>query len=550
MVCLLLTALLTSCSSDSELDNTSAAADKVVTFGAHIGFAEDTITRAAQQPETKRIILSDGLLVDATLVDEGNMPGTRATTTYEPITTGTGMAFVCSGTTIVRKQNIAVSGGQITVMVPPTGTYTIYMYLNEDGNLSLTDATIPDNNVNNVTIGSRPVNSKDDYVSVPNISAGSTTLGSPITFTPLGSEVRVNMQAGVTPLTGFETTFSGVQANQSTNVNVATGTYNASSTSGADLTLKNDNSTNTINIYSNSLTSNGARFFSLNQSVPQTAVLTINSISGPDGGTAPTVKKTYTSANTMKFSHAYVNGHRYNLILRLATPITGSIDWHNGTSTGVWPALNGAPAYYEWDAKAPEPIGGAKPTQGSNSYYNYSAVPAAQNSCKYCPCDTECTWYKQAGTYWDNSRWYCPAGGLGVGSTVYAGGGWLKKSAKIQGFSNKIVAPGFADGFGAPKPTNGKPGISKLNATDANQQNPNDWFFLPGAYGTDGTTSTTVSIYSIGQMANYWCRNVTHNTMNPPYEHLFQISSSDVNLYLIPSSGGMCYNADCIWLVQ
>jgi hypothetical protein len=495
------------------------------------------------------------------------------------------MAFVCSGTTIVRKQNIAVSGGQITVMVPPTGTYTIYMYLNEDGNLSLTDATIPDNNVNNVTIGSRPVNSKDDYVSVPNISAASTTLGSPITFTPLGSEVRVTTNAGVTPITGFETTLTGIQSDKAINVHVADGTYTTSSSIGIGLLLSKDNGS-TGNIYAKSLTSTSIRFFSLNQTTDLPAVLTINSISGPDGINA-TKKNAYSSANTMTFTHTYIDKHRYNLILNLATPIYGYeglnsrgiasgvqpdiVGIPNGlgltpqySGTAAWPCPMGRRQCVEWDAKALYPSNAVAPSTTSASYYNQigqastqptnTANNKAQYSCKNCPTYNQVTWYLSAGVYWDDSRWYCPNGFWNAKTPtlkdviVHTGGGWLKKYARITGHNSNTPAGVNANNGLTRKATavngvyeyyskiiqSGKPGVDKLASTD---QNPNDWFFLP-VTGNIDNPSHAITPYG----AIYWTKTCGYDNL-----HAFTMGLYPTNAFLIENPR---VNGRALWHVE
>jgi hypothetical protein len=561
LFCLIAAGALTSCGNDTLVGDTPKANDKAVVLTIQKGYAEDSLTRSVQQPITKRIILADGLLVDATLVDEGNMPHTR-TTTFEPITQGTGMAFVCSGNTIVRKQDITVSDEEISVMVPGTGTYTVYLYLNEDSNLGLADATIPDNDVTHVTLANRTTGMKDDYAKVSDISASSDELESPVTFTPLGSELRLTVNAGVTPLTGFETTLNSIQSDQATNIYVANGACTISSTPGTALSLAKDNGSTG---YATSLTSNNVRFFSLNQTAQQTAVLTINSISGPDGGTAPTTKKTYTTANTMNFTTVYANGHRYNLILNLATPITGGIVYDaSGAATGVsgatWPVLNGVPDYFEWDAKAPYQRNGAAAPSTSLSYWHNGVTAAnpaspgtnvATFSSRLCPSYNQITWYMSAGIYWDKSRWYCPTG-FGNGSVkVYSGGCWLKKASKIPGFSNSApTAVGLTSennqGYNTNNMQTGKPGIVKLNSTDVGQQNPNEWYYLPAA--DDWRVLWTNTDSFTGSQCNYW--SSTPYSTNA-YSYMLRISNN-----LAPKVGLNIYHYSdrsdgwCNWTVQ
>jgi hypothetical protein len=554
VACLLSAGILTSCSSNELLESgTSEQTDKAVTFTAQKGFIEDEVTRANIQPQTQRVILSDGLLVDATLIDESNAnQATRTSkqtgTPTEAITTGTGVAFVCSGTTIVRKQNIAVSGGQISVMIPPAGTYDVYMYLCENTSLSLADANIPDDNINNVTFTSRPLGTLDDHAKVTGITVSSTTLGSPITFTPLGSQIKLTVNAGVTPLTGFSATLTNIQAAGTfSNVHVADGTYTVSGKGNA-ISFVNDcynvdadreypstysDATYAGARYADKLVSrNGYQAFAsrkpfVTNATQDTAVaiLTINSISGPDGTNANTTT-TYTTNNVMNFTNLYKDGHRYNLVLNLATPIygyeavgtdgvqlgsvnadvnstpclTGKITAQTPTftpqlsSAAKWPCPIGRPQFYRWDAEAYSPTTG---TSGIESTQNVGITDNASHSCKLCPTYNQATWLLSAGTYGDNGPWYCPNGFKDTREStknnikVQTGGRWFKKMNLISGYYGTTPAK-----IGSTVITNlsqvaniaSKPGVAKLSSTVTN---PNEWFFLPapGYYGANGNTN-------------------------------------------------------------
>jgi hypothetical protein len=559
---------LTSCSSsDIEGGEGSTTADgSTVTFSLKKGFAEDSLTRAAAQPETQRVILADGLLVDATLTDVGTA-ATRSTTTYEPVPDNSkGVAFVCDGTTIIAQQNFTVSNNAISIYVPNKGlsSYNIYFYLNEDGNLTLSDLTGASvgSQVTGVAISnSRDASSKDDYAKASVSSSAKGTIikndGEYLTFTPLNAELMLEVQAGVTPLSGFVTTLSGIQTGQMTNIHITDGTNSTYTPSATALTtnLKNEcytteadrqyptdktkraiawKSTDALYasyagaLYGDTLWSSGGyqRFVPISTSDAKKALLTITSISGPDGSVANYAKQ-YTSNNTMTFkSTTYQNGHRYKLILQLATPINGyegvgtdgvatavpmQVDntgtecligklSTNGASTNVnttykpkfsasasWPAVCGRPQYYKWDASAYCPTTGSD--NNSDDYASNGATTAASHSCKNCPTYNQITWFLKGGFYIDtNARWYCPNGFKNNNAsttdkldvTVHTGGGWLKFLSKISGYDGTATAKDASNNVIKVATANikGEPGVDKLNSTVTN---PNEWFFLPSA---------------------------------------------------------------------
>jgi hypothetical protein len=560
--------VLSSCSSNDFGESTNVSTDgTTVTFKVNKGFAEDDVTRAAQ-PQTERIILADGLLVDATLSDEGGTAGTRATgTTYTSIPDNSkGVAFVCDASgTIVKQQNVTVTGSAISVEIPGTGSYTIYFYITEGGTALTTSAFTGagiGQNISKVLLASRANGTKDDYAKATGISSATTTIqndGTNLTFTPIGSEVYVTTNAGIAPITGFATTVTGIQATEATNIKISDGTYTISPTAATDgQSMSNDNSSNATTIYASSLASNSVRFFSLNQTNAQKATLTINSISGPDG-TSANRTKSYTGGNTMAFTKTYQSGHRYNLVLNLATPINGYVEV--GTTDGVqtgeikgddntkacalgivdatatpgyqpsytaeasWPCIMGRPVHYEWDAKAHYPVSTSKTRPStsfaSNSQANApSSIPTptnpgttvAQYCCAKCPTYNQISWYLKGGSYYDAGCWYCPNGFLNQVYTktagykdiiVHTGGRWFKKLAKIDGYaaSNKGATPAYSSGTtvqtNAATLQTGKPGVIKLTSNDANQQDPNDWFFLPftGWYGDNGFQSLDAAGY-------------------------------------------------------
>ena len=507
------TGLFVSCSSTDSVEKESPSDNsKLLTFAINKSFLVDSVgTRATAQPETRRVILNDGLLVDAILTDVGNSADTRSTTNYYDITKGKGMAFLCkTGTTaIVKQQEITVTDGKISVWVPVTDSYDIYFYLNEDENLSQSSFTIPaSNSISDVVLATRPLGSKDDYAKATNISSSSTSIinsSSSLIFTPLGSEVKVTVQAGVTPITAFSTTLKGIQATGAKNVHVATGNYESAG-AASNLTFSNDYdvvANRPIGVTSKYAALMSAKedyqaFMSVKPSDKSTenthnddihATLTILSLSGPTGS-SDNETKTYSSNDTMTFTTTFRNGHRYNILLQLATPIygyqkvdangyaTGTAAADNSGANGVmgkgtddaplytptysssatWPCLNGRNQYYEWDAKAYYPGTGNTPsaTVNTNSYYKKSYATynnwtntwsgsqptsgQAAYSCKYCPTLIETLWYLNAGVYWDkSSHWYCPNGfvdnnvttGNHLNVKVHSGGCWLKQWSKM-----------------------------------------------------------------------------------------------------------------------
>jgi hypothetical protein len=336
---------LSSCSSSDTVEDTPTVTNgNTMVFNVNKGFAADTLTRAAAQPETRRVILPDGLLVDATLTDVGAMASTRATSpTYEDIPDNSkGIAFICAtgSTTIMKVDEFTVSGNKLSIHMPSpnTGSYNIYFYLNEDGNLTLSDLTGASvgSPVTGVAISnSRDASSKDDYAKATVSSSAKGTIikndGEYLTFTPLNAELMLEVQAGVTPLSGFVTTLSGIQADQMTNIHITDGTNSTYTPSATALTtnLKNEcyttdadrqyptdktkraiawKSTDALYanyagaLYGDTLWSSGGyqRFVPISTSDTKKALLTITSISGPDGSVANYAKQ-YTSNNTMTF---------------------------------------------------------------------------------------------------------------------------------------------------------------------------------------------------------------------------------------------------------
>lgn len=619
---------LTSCSSsDIEGGEGSTTADgSTVTFSLKKGFAEDSLTRAAAQPETQRVILADGLLVDATLTDVGTA-ATRSTTTYEPVPDNSkGVAFVCDGTTIIAQQNFTVSNNAISIYVPNKGlsSYNIYFYLNEDGNLTLSDLTGASvgSQVTGVAISnSRDASSKDDYAKASVSSSAKGTIikndGEYLTFTPLNAELMLEVQAGVTPLSGFVTTLSGIQTGQMTNIHITDGTNSTYTPSATALTtnLKNEcytteadrqyptdktkraiawKSTDALYasyagaLYGDTLWSSGGyqRFVPISTSDAKKALLTITSISGPDGSVANYAKQ-YTSNNTMTFkSTTYQNGHRYKLILQLATPIngyeavgtdgvqlgvvkkddntagtyclTGKITTNTPqysvsyTADAAWPCPVGRPQFYRWDAEAYCPTNGVTVSSSDASYQKQQTTAAASNSCKYCPTYNQATWLLSAGTYGDNARWYCPNGFKDTREStknnikVQTGGRWFKKLNLITGYDG--TTPAKINGTVVTRlsqvaSATGKPGVAKLGSTVTN---PNEWFYLPapGYAGENGSMafpgeglywlSTNTGSAGDGYYLNMgfdWC------SIGTKYRYCF-LSIWDVNTVLNSGNAG------------
>jgi hypothetical protein len=382
---------LSSCSSSDTVEDTPTVTNgNTMVFNVNKGFAADTLTRAAAQPETQRVILPDGLLVDATLTDVGNTAATRATSpTYEDIPDNSkGIALICAAgeTTILKVDEFTVSGNKLTIHMPSpnTGSYDIYFYLNEgDGvttsSTGLTGATAG-GDVTQVKFTSRAANSKDDYAKATSVTAASTTVtndGTYLTFTPLNAELMLEVQAGITPLSGFAMSLSGIHAASMENLYLYNGNFTGTGTATdialnndcygtdadkqypTDQTLRpvkwykgqiqtgededteepiytdNDYSWYSGALYGDTLWSHGGyqRFVQLDPATNKQATLHITSISGPNG-TDANASKPY--GIDIKFkTTTYQNGHSYKLILQLATPINGYEEVNTTTGVGT-----------------------------------------------------------------------------------------------------------------------------------------------------------------------------------------------------------------------
>jgi hypothetical protein len=614
---------LSSCSSSDTVEDTPTVTNgNTMVFNVNKGFAADTLTRAAAQPETRRVILPDGLLVDATLTDVGAMASTRATSpTYEDIPDNSkGIAFICAtgSTTIMKVDEFTVSGNKLSIHMPSpnTGSYDIYFYLNEgDGvttsSTGLTGATAG-SDVTQVKFTSRAANSKDDYAKATSVTAASTTVtndGTYLTFTPLNAELMLEVQAGVTPLSGFAMSLSGVHAASMTDLYLYNGNFTGTGTA-TDIALNNDcygtdadreyptdqalrpvkwgkkSTTDDYSLYSgalygDTLWSSGGyqRFVQLDPATPKQATLHITSISGPNG-TDANASKSY--GIDMKFKTAtYQNGHRYKLILQLATPINGyEAVGTDGVQTGIvkkddntaqcltgkittntpqysvtytadatWPCPVGRPQFYRWDAEAYCPTTGSI---GTESMQKTQTTAAASNSCKYCPTYNQVTWLLSAGTYGDNARWYCPNGFKDTREStknnikVQTGGRWFKKLNLITGYDG--TTPAKINGTVVTRlsqvaSATGKPGVAKLGSTVTN---PNEWFYLPapGYAGENGSMafpgeglywlSTNTGSAGDGYYLNMgfdWC------SIGTKYRYCF-LSIWDVNTVLNSGNAG------------
>ncbi|MCH4147784.1 MAG: hypothetical protein LKG25_05345 [Prevotella sp.] len=574
---------LSSCSSSDTVENSPTVTNgNTMVFKVNKGFATDDLTRAATQPETQRVILPDGLLVDATFTDVGNMAATRATsTTYEDIPDGSqGVAYICAAgsNTIKKVDEFTVSGGKLSISMPTpnTGSYDIYFYLNEDGSLAGFPTVNVGDDMTGVKFSTRAANSKDDYTKVLNVATSATTMASAnstdILFTPLNAELMLEVQAGVTPLSGFAMSLNGIHAASMENLYLYNGNFTGTGTAG-DISLNNNcygndadrqyptnkdlrpvkwgkkSATDDYSLYSGALygdtlwSSDGyQRFVQLNPASPNQAILHITSISGPNG-TDANVAKTYNM--DMKFkTTTYQNGHRYKLILQLATPINGyEAVGTDGVQTGVvkkddktaqcltgkittntpqysvsytadatWPCPVGRPQFYRWDAEAYCPTTG---TIGAESTQKTQTTADASNSCKYCPTYNQATWLLSAGTYGDNARWYCPNGFKDTREStknnikVQTGGRWFKKLNLISGYD--ATTPAKISGtvvtqLSQVASAQSKPGVAKLGSTVTN---PNEWFYLPapGYYGASGATNFS------GE-GRYWLSTVYSSNFN------------------------------------
>lgn len=609
MICSIL--MFASCSRNDFGD--ADVRDGMVTFSVAKSYLADTVTRTCAAPETTRRILSDGLLVDAALSDATGATGTRAAgTSYETVPDGsTGVAFVCDGTGIIKTiQDITVASQKITVLIPGTDTYSVYFYLNEKGNLNHThiSGASVGANISGAMLKNRAQGSLDDYASISNVSVQNADLGT-LTFTPVGSEVCVTTNAGITPITGFETTLNGIQAGDA-DIKISDGTCTPSSTSAAPgLSLTNDNSVtanraDVTTMYATTLTSNKVRFFSSDQTALCKATLTINSISGPDGS-SDNYKKVYNSGNTMSFSTTYKNGHRYDLVLNLATPINGyeEVVYNSATSkyestgtiaadkagtacamgnpadptpavtprfsaSAAWPCPIGRPQYYGWDAQRYFPANGTftdyadySKAKRTDTPSNPEASALADASCKNCPTYNQISWYLYAGTYWDDGRWYCPNGFLSYtkegGSSnnilVHTGGRWFKKLSEIAGYADASLGnqgknPAYNSDhsvfISATTLQTGKPGVVKLTSDDKEHQSPCDWFFLPAAGGWNEEDLHQ----NLNSSCKYWSC-VPYKFLGNPDGAVYAYSLLFSNIKAIIDCNWRGYGA-CLWIAQ
>lgn len=583
---------LASCSSTDDLDNGGNAKSKA-NFTLYLdgpGFTEEQTSRASANAAPVRTILSDGLLVDATL-ESGNTTATRAAE-HQPITTGNGIVILCEtgGTAIAAEPQLAknftaatdAAQASIGFDVPDTTkSYDVYIYWAEGGGLTTSSSLISNatvgSDIGNVILSSRPVGAADDYGMVT--ISGSTKTGV-VHLTPIGAKTVVSIEAGVSPFTAFTAT---IKSYGMSNVSFKKGTYQADPNSVGTVPIEFTGNNDGGTIYKVIATSNmSARYIPRTTSkvANDTAEVNILSITGPSGeiGTTNLATTTYDATkNTMKFAMVFQNGLKRTFNLKLATPIYGYVpvgtdgvginevypdDTANYCVTGIpdatynpqykpqysgaarWPALNGRPQFYEWDAKAPFPQNGVDPSTlvAPNSRANYdigqytSAV--GTRSAKYLVSFKEMVWYISQGSYTAyGRRWYCPNGfftGSGLDTKVYQGGLWFKRkdaiiaSVQARGItdSNRNFGDNWAayncdsvftagDGYGSiPEPGGrdrlgvmGTPGVDKMKSGSrangtAYSTNPNDWYFLPstGCYAQ----------YPLGYSwsnCRYWCNS-------------------------------------------
>jgi hypothetical protein len=213
-----------------------------------------------------------------------------------------------------------------------------------------------------------------------------------------------------------------------------------------------------------------------------------------------------TSANSIAVTATADYGVNYSFIIPANATFASSKVQNVDKANTAWTI-----SYYEWDAISPYPTDGTTPSEGSDSYCNYTIngttsypptekegasklYPTQNAEFNKCPTFNEITWYLAGGAYYDaNQRW-------GAGENE-KGGLWLKKKAKIisDGTTGTGTTAVTAETF-----TSSKSSIYKIDATTnsslwlttAPDDLYNNWFFLPAAgdyssglfkhIGTDG----------------------------------------------------------------
>ena len=524
----------TSCSQDNYSEETTGKSNEVKISLVSPDFTDAATSaagaksRAAVAADANRVILEDGLLIDGKLA-ACNDAATRVDE-HQPISGGNGIIILCeSGSTTVAAapQVVSLSGESVSFAIPDkTKNYDVYIYWAENGGLttgSISAVTVGTTKVTDVTLPSRDAGAADDYGM---ITLNSGTLTGAVHLTPIGSKVKMTMNAGVAPFTGFATTITSYGMK---NVGFTGGNYtvNTASSTKLDMNLSGNDKTYLATGASDYCT----RYIPDNSS-ENGAIVNVVSITGPNGSDYET--KTYdTGKNTMYFKYSFANGYRYNLNLDLATPIYGYEEvGTDGVATNVvkadvagaacttgkvtteapvikpkysgsaaWPVLCGRPQNYEWDAKAYyyDITPNTNPAATSESYCN-NTTPGAGNftnpglnvathSCKYCPSYIQACWYLSGGTYRDEARWYCPNGRYNTNPTdvlVHTGGCWFRKINTIKGYDEtKMPTSGIKinsnnDNHKTLTFKKGKPGTI-MGTVDATEEIPNNWFFLPAA---------------------------------------------------------------------
>jgi hypothetical protein len=550
--------------------------------------ASSAKSRALVSSETNRVILEDGLLVDGTLT--GCNDAVTRVDEHQTISSGNGIIILCeSGSTTIaaNPQVVTLNSGSISFTVPDLNkSYDVYIYWAENGGLSensISSVTVGTTKVTEVTLPTRDAGAADDYGM---ITLASGTLTGAVHLTPIGSKIKMTMNAGVAPITGFATTITSYGM---TSVGFTGGNYtvNTASSTKLDMTLSGSS-------YLTTGSSDYCTRYIPDNSSANGAIVNVVSITGPNG--TSTVTKTYdASKNTMYFKNTYANGYRYNLNLDLATPIYGYEEvGTDGVATNVvkddvagtacitgmvttdaptvkcnysgsaaWPVMCGRPQLYAWDAKAY--YYGTNAASGNNSYCNTTPIATdfsnpgtqvAANSCKYCPTYNQALWYLSAGIHRDDSRWYCPNGRYITNPKdiiVHTGGSWIKKISTIANYDPSTIPTSgirsVTNGYKTTTFNYGKPGVkikipNTAMYTDLTTLNPNDWFFLPAA-----------GVYSAGHLLYNGDDTTTHSEghywLSTPGNDSFQACHLLLTYtYAGVYTAGNRVDAYCLWNVQ
>ena len=218
---------------------------------------------------------------------------------------------------------------------------------------------------------------------------------------------------------------------------------------------------------------------------------------------APGTYTNFTVEYTLHDPATYVTG----TITKTYPSVTFTAGKNKKVKTDLQVTVYGQDGYYMWDAAegqhywyghldSDDKPDGNYPQNNTDSRWHREDAsipcPAANRSAKDCPNVNEGIWYVlQGDPHWDNQTLWATMGHL------YAGGMWLKKKAKISGFTDANyngtdyrIVPNIFQNYSV---TQGKP------------SNLNDYFYLPAS-----------GYYSNGSWANfsdagyYWLSTSTY----------------------------------------